>query len=242
MAIYSYDPHTRYKKRFIHRLMSGLLFLGLIAVCVACGFWLGRLQSEQRIKLAQDQLALLTSQKEGLEEMLLQVRTEAQTAMMRYQQLQGQVEEQIPEGGPMEALVGLLRQQLDEGMDPQKLTFAIRSAQPPRNCSEPETLRFVIKTPVYTGPDSFVQVADGGLTIRGEGASARNDKGESEAWYDSSKAVSIRFQNADGQTETKTGVMPLHHSVVIGAREYRLTIEEGSRSFAKVTFDSCDYP
>ena len=44
------------------------------------------------------------------------------------------------------------------------------------------------------------------------------------------------------KTDNKAGIMPLHHSVVSGNREYRFTIEEGARSFAKVTFDSCDYP
>ncbi|MCF8496768.1 MAG: hypothetical protein K9G62_08930, partial [Alphaproteobacteria bacterium] len=146
----------------------------------------------------------------------------------------------IPEG-PMQSLVDLVRKQLDEGMDPARLTFAIRSARPPQNCSDPESKRLVISTPAYKGPPSQIGIAEGAIVITGAGVSATNSTGAPEAWYDPSRKVSISF-TAGGKTETETGVMPLRHSVVAGGREYRLTIEEGARSFAKVTFDSCDYP
>jgi hypothetical protein len=36
--------------------------------------------------------------------------------------------------------------------------------------------------------------------------------------------------------------MPLQHSMVVQNREYRFTIDAGAKSFARITFDSCDYP
>lgn len=142
----------------------------------------------------------------------------------------------------MEELIELMHKQLDEGMDPKRLAFFIRSARPPHNCSEPETEHFVIATPAYVGPESSVRVADGAIVIKGAGASAKNAEGAAEVWYDPSKAIAVEFVLFGGKTEQRKGVMPLYHSVVAGGREYRFTIEEGARSFAKVTYDSCDYP
>jgi len=46
----------------------------------------------------------------------------------------------------------------------------------------------------------------------------------------------------DVVAKKKRGTLPLYHTAVIGDRQYRFTVSEGAQSFAKVTFDSCDYP
>lgn len=245
MMISPYNPYDRYRRRASSRLAGVLGVFIFMGLSCAFGYWLGGQTTANRAVYLQSQLEEQLKIGEQLQSHVTELSAEAQTANTRYEQLQATVAETIPEG-PMQDLITILRKQLDEGMDPQRLEFVIRSARPPRNCTEPETKRFVISTPANTGPDSQIEIADGAIVIKGTGISAANSKGQKEAWYDSSKAVTIEFIVEPGtesaRTDKKVKTMPLHHSVVLGNREYRFTVEEGAQSFARVTFDSCDYP
>jgi hypothetical protein len=247
MTIRSYNPYDRYRQRSLERMMGILVVIAAMGIAAGIGFWLGRQTDAQKTHYLQQKVNEAQAMRDQMETEMTELRAEAQTATMRLQQLQKTYEETIP-AGPMQDLIALIRKQLDEGMDPQRLAFLVRSARPPRNCTEPETRRFVIATPANTGPASSIDIKEGGIVIKGSGISARNEKGAPEAWYDASKSVSLEFTIDNPLTaeepvvEKKAGVMPLHHSTVSGNREYRFTIAEGARSFAKVTFDSCDYP
>jgi len=241
MSLSAYNPHERYRKRKTHRFVSFMIGLSFIACLLGLGFWIGKNYGLRENTNFHLKAKTLEAENEELQNRLIEMRVEAQTANMRYEQLQESYADIISEG-PLQELTTLLRAQLESGMDPQRLAFVIRSANPPSNCSDPETRRFVVSTPTYQGAESAVQIADGELTIKAKGISVRNKNGKPEAWYDPTKPVEIQFIHADGKTETKKGVMDLQHSTVIGEREYRFTIAEGARSFAKVTFDSCDYP
>jgi hypothetical protein len=141
----------------------------------------------------------------------------------------------------MQDLTRLVKEQIDQGMAPERLSFVIKSARPPTDCTDPETKRFVVSTPSYTGPASSASVADGAVIIKAKGASASNKAGQPEAWFDPAQNVEVTFTSVNGN-EVKKGMFPIRHSVVAGNREYRFTVEEGAKSFAKVTFDSCAYP
>lgn len=240
MSLSSYNPHERYRQRSIQRLTNfiGIVFLMLIAGGI--GFWFGGLSAERGAAALGRENDMLRAQAEQRQEELTQMRAEVQTANARFEQLQATYNEMIPEG-PMREITGLIKSQLDEGMDPERLKFAVLSARPPRNCTDPETKRFVVSTPAYTGADSQITLADGAIKITGSGVSARNDKGDPEAWYDPAKAVNLVFTAGDKE-EKKSGTFPIQHTVVLADKQYRFTVEEGARSFAKVTFDSCDYP
>lgn len=241
MNLSSYNPYDRYRRRSFERMKNFGVVVILIALNFAFGFWIGGIASSGQIEFLNKQITLMEERQVQLETALTEVSAGAQTAQVRYEQLQESVAEAIPEG-PMEDLVGLLKSQLDSGVDPKRLSFVIRSSRPPQNCTEPQTRRFVIATPAYEGPESKVEIADGAISVKGSGSSARNDGGDPEAWYDPTRKVSIDFVLADGRVEKKSGVMPLKNYLVVGGREYRFTIDAGTKSFAKVTFDSCDYP
>lgn len=242
MSLSSYNPHDRYRRRSAQRAMSAAFVIGIIALLIGFGFWIGKQFGVQENANLNMRIKLLEAESLDLENTLTETRVEAQTANLRYKQLQESYKDIISEG-PMEELIMMLKTQIEEGMDPQRLAFVIRSARPPSNCSDPETRRFVVSTPAYQGADSTISIADGQLRIKGSGISARNKNGKPEAWYDPAKRIKITFSpTAQGVSEEKSAVMPLKHSMVIGNREYRFTISEGARSFAKVTFDSCDYP
>lgn len=240
MSLSSYNPHRRYQERAAQRITSALGFLAVILVSILIGFWLGKQYGAEKLIVLKDEVASLTEERNVLQDNATELSATAQTANKRYEQLQEEVASIIPEG-PMQSLVTLVGDQLKQGMDPERLSFVIRSARPPTGCVDPETKRFIVSTAAYKGPTSFASIADGAILISGSGSSARNDKNMPEAWYDPAKKVQISFK-ANGKMESKKGTLPMRYSVVVGAREYRFTIEPGARSFAKVTFDSCQYP
>ena len=240
MTLSSYNPHTRYKDRAAQRLSNFLGIIMVILVSVALGFWLGKQFGAANAIRLKDEVKTLTTERDELQTQVTKLSATAQTANRRYQQLQEEVESILP-AGPMQDLVTLVREQLKQGMDAERLSFVIRSARPPTGCTEPQSKRFVINTPTYNGPSSFASIADGKIKITGNGQSARNKNNLAEAWYDPSKAVNITIVNGD-KRETKEGILPLRYSTILENREYRFTIESGARSFAKVVFDSCAYP
>jgi hypothetical protein len=241
MRMSSYSLQDRYRKRSNERLAGLAVVMGILFLSFGTGFWIGQIASRQSVSFLKSENVRLTQERDELQNSITGLRAETQTALARYSQLQKTYEEVLPEG-PLRDLTQMLKTQLDEGRDPERLAFLIRSARPPKNCTEPEIKRFVATTPAYSGPESAIALADGALIIKGSGISAMNASGKPEAWFDPSQKVTLTFTGEGGVAEEKVGILPMNHSVVVANREYRLTISEGARSFIKVTFDSCDYP
>lgn len=241
MFINQYNPHHRYRERSAQKVANVLSFFLIITMSVGVGIWMGRQFGAESVITLKRQNKSLSDQVDELQTALTDLRAEAQTANTRFEQLRAEYNAAVPEG-PMQDLLKLVKQQLDEGMEPGRLSFLIRSARPPTGCTEADSKRFIVSTPTYKGENSAVTIAEGAVVIFGSGASAKNNQGHAEAWYDPAQSVTITFRNAKGDAEQKTGTLPIRHSVVVDDREYRFTIEEGSRSFARVVYDSCSYP
>lgn len=241
MGFSHYNPNERYRRRSARRTL-GLMRLLIVTVLVGTGgVYLGRLQSEQDVRILLDQKGKHDKQIEQMQDELTRLRAEARTASIKLHQVQASYNEVLP-SGEAQALAQLLKQQLDGGVDPKRLEAVIRSVRPPQNCSEPQTRRFVVATPAYKGPASKVSTAGKEVTINGSGESARSSKGKDEAWFDPSKVVTLVFEREGGEKEEKNGHLPLYHSIIIKDKEYRFTVSPGEQSFAKVTYDICDYP
>lgn len=240
MRINSYNPSARYKERAAQRTASTVGMLIVIGLATSVGFWVGKQYGvEQNISL-KEQAESLGKERDTLLKNLTELRAEAQTANTRYEQIKAEYNAVLPEG-PMQDLTRLVREQLTQGMAPERLAFVIKSARPPTGCTDPETKRFIVSTPNYTGPESSASVADGTVIIKAKGESASSANGQPEAWFDPAKPVNVTFSSSQGQ-EVKTGNFPIRHSVIAGGREFRFTVEEGAKSFVKVTYDSCSYP
>lgn len=239
MGLGQYNPHMRYRERAAQRLANGLRLLAFIIVAIIIGFWIGKQYGAEQLITLKESLVVAQQERDELQAKMTEISAAAQTANARYDQLQEEVQSVIPKG-PMQDLVTLLREQIKKGTDPERLSFVIRSARPPTGCADPDTKRFVVSTPANAGPKSSARIADA-ITVSGDGVSARSQQGAPEAWYDPAKTIEVYFEH-DGKKEVKKGILPLRHSMVVEDREYRFTIEQGARSFAKVVFDSCDYP
>ena len=236
-----HESGGRYRKRMAERrrrIAIGILFL--MALGAAC-YWRGRedvIASELAYK---EQYMTLQKEREGLDATITQLRSEVQSAQVRYQQLDQKFKTEVPQG-EFKMLTDLVKKQLQGGIKAERLSFVIDSARPPRNCGEPQLKRFVMKTPVYSGPQGAVSFGNGVVTVAGEGAASVNPSGKAEAWYDPGKPVKIIFTEIGGKQTVKEGLLPVQHSLVVGNKEYRFTVAAGERSFISVTSDSCDYP
>ena len=224
----------------MQRMTSAVSMVIVIILSASVGFWMGKQFGVEKAISMRDQVEELTKERNTLLGNVTELRSEAQTANTRYEQIKAEYNAVLPEG-PIQDLTKLLREQLEQGMAPERLSFVIKSARPPTGCTEPETKRFVVSTPNYAGPDSSASVADGTVIVKAKGVSAFSKDGKAEAWYDPAQNVEVSFTSAAG-TEVKKGPFPIRHSVVVDTREYRFTIEEGAKSFARVVFDSCAYP
>lgn len=242
MTFGSYNPRRRYIERDRKRANAVLVSLSIVALVAALSFWLGRQHAAFQINSLKKETEEARTQSTKLQDEVTKLRAEAQTANSRFDQLQQQYQKELPDSGPIRSLIELVTKQISDGMSAERLEFVIRSARPPRNCSDPASKRFMVKTPAYTGPDSAAAFGEGAVTISGIGASTRNQKGEPQAWFDASQPVTVTFKSADGQPETKTSQLPIQYSMIAKGREYRFTLSEGEKSFIKVSYDSCDYP
>lgn len=241
MSISPYNPNDRYRQRAARRLtkfLSSVLFLGM---AFAAGFWVGNMRTDQNMYILKEDRQSLMEERNTMQEEMTELRAKAQTANVRLEQMRASYEELLSDG-PMKDLVDLVHKQLAKGVDVKRLQSVILSARPPQNCSDPKNKRIVILTPVYSGPSSQASIAQGDILITGEGVSAQNSEGTKEAWFDPGQPVELTFKDSSGVIEKKNGVLPIYHSMVVGDKEYRFTVTAGAKSFAKITYDYCDYP
>lgn len=236
-----YDPSGGFKRRATERRRRFFLIVGVITAIAASFYWLGG-ENVKSSEVAYKQQAIrLQTEKEGIEKQLTDARVEVQSTQIRYKQLEDKYNLEVPTG-PLKELTELLRQQLKDGIAAERLAFVVRSARPPRNCSEPVTKRFIVKTSAYGGPENAVSFANGAITITAEGSPAVSPQGQPEAWFDPGKPVTVKFTQLGGQDTVKTQLLPIHHSMILAGKENRFTVGLGARSFVAVAGDSCDYP
>lgn len=241
MSSYLHDPQARYRKRSFERTKNFVLVVSLLIFTGVTSFWMGGLYAEETILALRKEIENYQGQLGEFEIALTEASADAQTAIIKYKDLEYAVSEVVTDG-PMQELLVVLKEQLDKGASPKRLLAAVKSAQPLDDCSVPEVRRFVVSTPDYKGAQSVVEMAEGALKISASGVSSLSDTGAVQAWYDPSKAISVKFDIEGVGAEVKSGIMPIYKSVVIDDKEYRMSIEPGTKSFAQVRYDVCDLP
>ena len=241
MNFMMYESNSRSKRRDKERRRKIMVMILFVMGLCALSYWWGGervLSSEVAYKQKSMQLE---DERKGLEDKITQLGSDVQSTNVRYQQLEAKYQQEVPQG-EFKQLTDLVKKQLDGGIKAERLAFVIEAARPPKNCTEPALKRFVVKTPVYSGPQGAVSFGNGVVTVAGEGAASIAPTGQPEAWYDPGKPVKITFTEIGGKQTVKESLLPIQHSLVVGNKEYRFTVAAGERSFMSVTSDSCDYP
>jgi hypothetical protein len=144
--------------------------------------------------------------------------------------------------GEIAELLEQVRNQLGAGVEPERLAFLIEAAGLNACQSAPVTKRFMPRTPISTGPRSFVRFDDR-ITVTGEGEPARNEAGLPEAWYDPAMPVRLEFRMLDGTSTSIEEIVPFTHQMAVDGKEYRFSaVQGGDRRFLQMTAQACPLP
>lgn len=241
MNFMMYESGAGSRRRQAERRRKIIFRAIVFALICAFFFWWGGENVRSSEVAYKTRAKQLESEREGLEEKITSLQSEVQSTTIRYQQLEAKYQQEVPQGA-FKDLTDLVKKRLDAGIKPERLSFIIDQASPPKNCTAAQAKRFVVKTPVYSGPHGTVAFGNGAITVTGEGKSAIGSTGSPEAWYDPGKPVTVKFIELGGKETVKDGLLPIQHSMVVGNKEHRFTVAAGERSFITVTSDSCDYP
>lgn len=234
------NHRDRHRQKSREKFFRTLLLCGFLLAIFVAGFHFGAKRSQNKIRNLELTVQELSTGHEAIETEITTLRANNQTLTLKNKELNERYQKDIPKGD-LGLLSALAQEQLEKGIKVERLAFVIRQAQPPQNCTNPEKKRFVLSTPIYKGPGSSVSFANGAITVTGSGATTVTETGQKEAWFDAGKPVTIKFTKLGGKADVKESLLPIHHAIILGDREYRFTVAKGPRSFVTVTADSCDY-
>ncbi len=240
LGLYEERAKRRRQRRWV--TVKWLIAVGAVAAAAVFAYESGRSLAQRdvdalslRIAELEASLEQAETEKAALQARQSQAERDLTEAQQRYQQ-------DVPTGELAE-LFELLRRKRVEGVTPERLGFLLEAARNDRECDDaPRQKRFVLKTPLYDGGNDSVGFFEGLITVTGEGASATDEAGKAEAWFDPAQSVTLRFIELGGKETLVEGVLPLTKSIVIGAREYRFSAATGDRGFVMVSSDSCSFP
>ncbi|MEI8393632.1 MAG: hypothetical protein WCF85_02775 [Rhodospirillaceae bacterium] len=241
MTLGLYDSERRYRRRVWTGFIKFILFILFVLGVGLFAYQIGVEQLKDRDAGLRNEVSQLARQKGELELFATQLQEVARTAEARANDLEERLKQEVPRGD-LAKLAQLAAERLTSGVAADRLAFVITSAQNKRNCQQPETKRLQASTQIYKSPNRSVSFASGTLTVIGEGLSARDSSGNPEGWFDPGQPVTLHITPQGGKESVATGVLPLHHSVVVDNTEYRFTAVAGSRSFIEITTDRCGYP
>ena len=160
----------------------------------------------------------------------------------RNSELLDQYQRDVPDVA-MQPIVAAVRGRLEAGVGPDQLAEIVAAVGPGWACeSEPQTKRFVIRTPVTPGGNDTVGFAEATITITGTGASETDEQRRPLAWFDPAQPVTLVFARIGGDVSEVSGLLPLHHSMAVNDAVFRFTVAAGERSFVSVTAQACAFP
>lgn len=164
-------------------------------------------------------------------------------AESRAAEIQRQYRTEVPQG-PAKEIAVLVNERLEAGVSPERIAFVVSAVQNETHCeSDIQSRRFIVQTPYTTGANGAVTFADNTITVSATGEPARNENGDPEAWFAEDQPVTVTFTLIGGQEIQTTGVLPIHHSVVVDDTDHRFAITaEDRRGFVRVTEQLCAYP
>ncbi len=229
------------------RRMRWTLFKWTVALCLiaAAGVWAyreGSRLARSEVGDLEGEIASLRSGLADLERQNAEQRLAIEAQRAEAERWRQRYEREVPTGERKE-LVDLVHARLAAGVSLERLRFVIDAAQDKDDCiADPVTKRFLVRTPLYSGPDDTVRFAGGALLVTGHGVSARDSLGNPEAWFNPAEPVTVRLGHISGKTSEVAGQLPLQHSMVVDDREHRFNFTRGARGFVEVTSQECRYP
>jgi outer membrane murein-binding lipoprotein Lpp len=216
-----------------------------LAAVLAAGFYAyetGTGLAEREVTRLSEEIASLNARIDDLTQESTRLAEAATAAGNKAEDLELRYQRDVPTG-EVKKLYDLAQRKIQEGIDPNRLTFVLSQADQQRACEETvETKRFYVKTPLYEGANDAVGFGGNTITVTAEGAASTDKAGNVLARFDPAQPVVVRFVRLGGDGSEAKGVLPLHHALVSGDEEYRFSLVAGSPGMVKVTAGRCPYP
>ncbi len=234
------------RRRRRHRNWGGLIkWLIVLAIVVGAGLYayeVGSTLARQEVRQLEQDIGRVAGDLAALQVENAQLQETVQRRDAQIEELGARYDRDIPPESARE-LLALFDERVAAGVSAARLKAVLTTARDDAVCdNEPVTRRFAPSTPLAAEASNTVRFAEGAITVTGQGESSKDDAGNVQAWFDPALAVSLRFARLGGESEEISGMLPLYHSVVVGAGEYRFSAVAGERSFVEITADRCDYP
>jgi hypothetical protein len=239
--LFSSSQSHRQKRLRSRQLRRWLLWFLAIGV-VLLSYQLGKMHASAVNTTDTHMIQDLSAAKADLEKQVVTLKADLLTTQTKLDELTQQYDTDVGDKDLL-ALNRIIHDRLDSGVTMERLQQVIAATSNVRNCSSPDTKRFMVTTDTSKGPVSKVNFGSGLIVITGTGEDETNSKGGHETWYDPKQPVHVTITvRGGGEPIHKDGVLPIHQSVIHGDTEYLLTIAPGGRSYAEVTSEQCAYP
>jgi cell division protein FtsB len=235
------EARRRRRRSFYWRVLRFLLTVVAVSGVGGYGYQVGVSANQARTDKLEADLARFQQSNLDLRDRLALTAERFSQAEAALDELRRRYAEQVPQDELAE-LLSRIEAQLQDGVEPERLAFLIDAAGVTESCADaPVTKRFMPRTPVSTGPVSYVRFADR-ITVTGAGEPVLSAEGLPEAWYDPASPVRIDFQTLDGEVVGVEGIVPFTHNMVVDRQEYRFSAVAGERGFVEITAQVCALP
>ena len=224
------------------RIIAWLIALTLILTAGIYAYRTGSALGTREARMLRAEISVLTDTIAGLQEDNDGLDLALDKQQRKNLNLLEQYNRDVP-AEPIKRISELVESRIEEGLELERLEEVIRSMQLEWDCSDqPITRRFVVQTPTTPGGNDAVGFAAGIITVTGTGFSVSHDAGLPLAWFDPGQPVVINFTTVGGENTEISGLLPLHHSLIIDEKIYRFSILSGDTSFVNVVGLPCSYP
>lgn len=233
----------RRRTRVMLSIFKWGLLLSVLGAIGYYGYEAGMRLGERDAIVLRQQLGEVTDRLQGLERDKAQLQRNLATATGQAEELRKRYETDVPTGAISEFL-RLARAKLAGGVKPDRIAAVLSAVENTRACDDrPVSKRFVVRVPGQRPANDSASFAERAITLSAVGAASIDGEGRPLGWFDIAKPVTISFTRIGGTETTASGVLPVHHSVVLNDVEHRFIVTNGdSRGFVTVSSDSCKYP
>jgi hypothetical protein len=245
MSLGLHERQLRARRRTWWFLLVGLITGAIGFLLISFAFQTGRELSKIDIAKLDERIVEQQAAIRKLEGEKQQLVNAARAAADQVQEWQRKYEIGVP-NGISKTLFDQMQAQLQKGVTSDRMALFIAQSSKPRSCDpEPESIQLYVRTGIGK-PGGKFETTFGGhrLTVTLNGEPAVNEDGQKEAWFDTTKPITVTFTDPMGQTSEISGILPLNHQMVVGDSEFQvaLAIPEKRRGYADVTSARCNFP
>ncbi|WP_143596174.1 hypothetical protein [Tistlia consotensis] len=220
-----------------------LLIVGALGGSLALAYEFGKQIASGEMEALRTKLEKSQQEQEAFESQRSQLQAEVARAQQAETRWHERYQADVPQGAVADIL-NLVRQRLADGVPAERVQFVVEAVKKQRTCAnKPETKRFIVRTPIYSGGADSVGFADSTITVTATGDSAVDEQGRPNAWFDPAKPLHFSVTPLGGKPKLVEGELPLQFSLVRRDTEYLFSaVVSDRRGFVEVTADSCNYP